>query len=144
MASQTRYAGTITQSGNVLFSDLKNLKNSNNSYATSGLLGGTNNPQPARIVCSNFGFNIPTSAKITSIKIEYSPMYDEVRIYYECMYVTYDRGDAMNAVLECLEDFRVEHKYNLYRYLKDDKEKFFKDDKGRRKAQYNSYVKFYR
>ena len=79
-----------------------------------------------------------------SIKIEYSPMYDEVRIYYECMYVTYDRGDAMNAVLECLEDFRVEHKYNLYRYLKDDKEKFFKDDKGRRKAQYNSYVKFYR
>ena len=79
-----------------------------------------------------------------SVKIEYSPMYDEVRIYYECMYVTYDRGEAMNAVLECLEDFRVEHKYNLYRYLKDDKEKYFKDDKGRRKAQYNSYVKFYR
>ena len=79
-----------------------------------------------------------------SIKIEYSPMYDEVRIYYECMYVTYDRGEAMNAVLECLDDFRVEHKYNVYRYLKDDKEKFFKDDRGRRKAQYNSYVKFYR
>ena len=79
-----------------------------------------------------------------SIKIEYSPMYDEVRIYYECMYVTYDRGEAMNAVLECLNDFRIEHKYNVYRYLKDDKEKFFKDDRGRRKAQYNSYVKFYR
>ena len=79
-----------------------------------------------------------------SVKIEYSPMYDEVRIYYECMYVTYDRGEAMNAVLECLNDFRIEHKYNLYRYLKDDKEKFFKDDKGRRKAQYSSYVKFYR
>ena len=79
-----------------------------------------------------------------SIKIEYSPMYDEVRIYYECMMVTYDRGEAMNAVLECLEDFRIEHKYNLYRYLKDDKEKYFKDDKARRKAQYNSYVKFYR
>ena len=79
-----------------------------------------------------------------SIKIEYSPMYDEVRIYYECMYVTFDRGQAMNAVLECLEDFRVEHKYNNYRYLKDDKEKYFKDDKGRRKAQYSSYVKFYR
>jgi predicted small secreted protein len=79
-----------------------------------------------------------------SVKIEYSPMYDEVRIYYETMYVTYDRGEAMNAVLECLDDFRVEHKYNVYRYLKDDKEKFFKDDRGRRKAQYNSYVKFYR
>lgn len=85
-----------------------------------------------------------TKDSTASIKIEYSPMYDEVRIYYECMMVTYDRGEAMNAVLECLEDFRVEHKYNLYRYLKDDKEKYFKDDKGRRKAQYNSYVKFYR
>ena len=85
-----------------------------------------------------------TTDSTGSIKIEYSPMFDEVRIYYECMYVTYDRGQAMNAVLECLEDFRVEHKYNLYRYLKDDKEKYFKDDKGRRKAQYSSYVKFYR
>ena len=85
-----------------------------------------------------------TTDTTASVKIEYSPMYDEVRIYYECMYVTYDQGQAMNAVLECLEDFRVEHKYNLYRYLKDDKEKYFKDDKGRRKAQYNSYVKFYR
>ena len=79
-----------------------------------------------------------------SIKIEYSPMYDEVRIYYECMYVTYDRGDAMNAVLECLNDFRIEHKYNTYRYLKDYKEKFFKDDKGRKKAQYIEYLKFSR
>ena len=79
-----------------------------------------------------------------SVKIEYSPMYDEVRIYYECMYVTYDRGDAMNSVLECLEDFRKEHKYNTYRYMKDSKEKFFKDDRGRRKAQYISVVKFVR
>ena len=79
-----------------------------------------------------------------SIKIEYSPMYDEVRIYYECMYVTYDRGDAMNAVLECLEDFRKEHKYNTYRYMKQDRENFKKDDKGRSKAIYFSYVKFSR
>ena len=79
-----------------------------------------------------------------SVKIEYSPMYDEVRIYYECMYVTYDRGEAMNAVLECLNDFRIEHKYNYYRYLKDDKESFKKDEKGRRKAIYTSLVKFYR
>ena len=85
-----------------------------------------------------------TTDTTASVRIEYSPMYDEVRIYYECMYVTYDRGEAMNAVLECLNDFRVEHKYNLYRYLKDDKEKSFKDDKGRRKQQYISYVKFYR
>ena len=79
-----------------------------------------------------------------SVKIEYMPLYDEVRIYYECMMVTYDRGEAMNAVLECLNDFRVEHKYNYYRYLKDDKESFKKDEKGRRKAIYTSLVKFYR
>ena len=79
-----------------------------------------------------------------TIRIEYQPIHDEVRIYYECMNVTYDRGQAMNAVLECLEDFRLEHKYNVYRYLRDDKESFKKDEKGRRKAIYFSHVKFYR
>lgn len=79
-----------------------------------------------------------------SVKIEYMPLYDEVRIYYECMYVTYDRGEAMNTVLECLADFQKEHKYFNYRYLTDDRERFFKDDNGRRKAMYISYVKFSR
>lgn len=79
-----------------------------------------------------------------SVKIEYMPMYDEVRIYYECMYVSYDRGQAMNTVLECLADFQTEHKYIAYRYLRDDREKYFKDDRNRRKAQYISYVKFVR
>ena len=84
------------------------------------------------------------SDQTASVKIEYMPMYDEVRIYYECMYVTYDRGEAMNTVLECLADFQTEHKYSSYRYLRDDKEKYFKDDRSRRKAQYISYVKFVR
>ena len=79
-----------------------------------------------------------------NVKLEYMPMYDEVRVYYECMYVTYDRGEAMNTVMECLLDFQKEHKYSGYKYLKDDKEKYFKDDRNRRKAQYISYVKFYR
>lgn len=79
-----------------------------------------------------------------SVKIEYMPMFDEVRIYYECMYVTYDRGEAMNTVLECLADFQKEHKYFSYRYMVDDRERFFKDEKGRRKAMYISYVKFSR
>lgn len=79
-----------------------------------------------------------------SVRIEYLPMYDEVRIYYECMYVTYDRGEAMNTVLQCLADFQKENKYYSYRYLRNDKERFFKDDKGRRKAQYMSYLKFSR
>lgn len=88
--------------------------------------------------------NQHTTDSSASVKIEYMPMYDEVRIYYECLYVTFDRGEAMNAVLQCLEDFRVEHKYRSYSYLKDDKEKAIKDDRGRRKAQYISVVKFVR
>lgn len=82
--------------------------------------------------------------KNASIKIEYSPMYDEVRIYYETLYVTYDRGEAMNTVLACLQDFQKDNKYYSYRYLKDDKERFFKDERNQRKAQYFSYVKFSR
>lgn len=77
-----------------------------------------------------------------SVKIEYQPMYDEIRIYYECLYVQYDRGQAMNTVLECLADFQEDNHYKSYRYLKDDKERFFKDDRGRRRAQYISVVKF--
>ena len=87
---------------------------------------------------------IHSSDSSATVKIEYQPIHDEVRIYYECLNVTYDRGEAMNAVLECLNDFRVEHKYNYYRYLREDKESFKKDDKGRRKAIYFSHVKFYR
>ena len=79
-----------------------------------------------------------------NVKIEYSPLYDEVRIYYETLYVTYDRGEAMNTVLACLQDFQKNYKYYSYRYLKDDKERFYKDDRGQRKAQYFSYVKFSR
>lgn len=82
--------------------------------------------------------------KNASVKIEYSPFYDEVRIYYECMYVTYDRGEAMNTVMACLQDFQKEKKYFSYRYLRDDRERFFKDERGRGKAQYISYVKFSR
>ncbi|MCQ2583607.1 MAG: hypothetical protein MJ160_06845 [Treponema sp.] len=91
---------------------------------------------------------VPKEQHITdetaNVRIEYMPMYDEVRIYYECMYVTYDRGEAMNTVIECLKDFQDDHKYFNYRYLTDDRERFFKDDKGRRKAMYISYVKFTR
>ena len=85
-----------------------------------------------------------TVDQTANVKIEYMAMYDEVRVYYECMYVTYDRGEAMNTVMECLLDFQKEHKYSGYKYLRDDKEKYFKDDRNRRKAQYISYVKFYR
>jgi len=82
--------------------------------------------------------------KNAKVWVEFNPTYDEARIYYETLYVTYDRAQAMNTVLACLQDFTVDHQYYHYRYLKDDKEKFYKDDRGQRKAQYMSYVKFTR
>lgn len=79
-----------------------------------------------------------------SVKIEYSPIYDEVRIYYETLYVTYDRGEAMNTVIACLQDFEKEYKYHGYKYLKPESQKYFKDDRGQRKAQWSAYLKFTR
>lgn len=82
--------------------------------------------------------------KNATVKIEYSPMYDEVRIYYETLYVTYDRAQAMNTVLACLQDFQKDKQYYHYRYLKDDRERYFRDDRGQKKAEYSSYLKFSR
>ncbi len=80
--------------------------------------------------------------KNARVWFEYNEAYWEARVYYETLYVTYDRAQAMNTVMRCLQDFTTGHQYYHYRYLRDDREKFFKDDKGQRKAQYMSYVKF--
>lgn len=101
--------------------------------------------------------------KNADVKIEYFPLYDEVRIYYTTLLVTYDRGEAMNTVLACLQDFQTRFSadkdyhyseedgigtkksfayYRSYSYLKPDRERVFKDDRGQRKAQYISHVKF--
>ena len=66
--------------------------------------------------------------KNASVKIEYSPIYDE----------------AMNTVIACLQDFQKENKYINYKYLKPESQKFFKDDRGQRKAQWSAYLKFTR
>jgi len=89
-----------------------------------------------------------------NIVIEYSPLYNEVRVYYTCMMTQYERGEAMNDVLAVLQDFLVLGKYTNtegteftkeryfhYSYLKPDKEKYFKEGRFK-KAQYISYVKF--
>ena len=82
--------------------------------------------------------------KNASVKIEYSPIYDEVRIYYETLYVTYDRGEAMNTVMAVLQDFQKENKYYSYKYLKPESHKHFRDDRGQRKVQWSAYLKFSR
>ncbi|MBQ1627806.1 MAG: hypothetical protein II098_01440 [Treponema sp.] len=78
------------------------------------------------------------------VRIKYVPMVDEVRIYYTTMYETYDNGKAMNTVLGCLEDFLKENKYYHYKYMEKDRERYFKDSRGIRWAEYSSHVKFSR
>jgi hypothetical protein len=39
-------------------------------------------------------------------------------------------------------DKKIFSYYRSYNYLKPDRERFFKDDRGQRKAQYISHVKF--
>ena len=82
--------------------------------------------------------------KTGKIRIKYVPMVDEVRIYYTTMYVTYDAGKAMNAVLGCLEDFVKENKYYHYKYMEKDRERYYKDPRGIGWAEYSSHVKLSR
>ena len=82
--------------------------------------------------------------KTAKVQIEYTPLTDEVHIYYTCMAVSYDQGEAMNSVLACLQDFPKQNQYYSYKYLKRDSIKYFKDEKNLKWATYSSYVKFYR
>ena len=73
------------------------------------------------------------------------------------LYVTFDKGEAMNTVMACLQDFLKEYKYYTYegttengkryynyKYMEDDKVKYFKDDRKQRKALYSSHIKLIR
>lgn len=82
--------------------------------------------------------------KTGKVVIEYTPMVDEVRIYYTSMYNLYEPGNAMNAIIGCLEDFVKENHYYNYRYIDRDRERYFKDERGIRWAQYISHVKLTR
>ena len=82
--------------------------------------------------------------KTAKVQLEYTALTDEVHIYYTCMAVSYDQGEAMNSILACLQDFQKQNQYFSYKYLKKDSVKYFKDDKNLKWATYSSYVKFYR
>lgn len=82
--------------------------------------------------------------KNASIKIEYMPMHDELRIYYDTMYVTFDKGEAMNTVKACLEKFIKERKYYNYKYMEADKTKPYKDERKQKRIVYSSHIKLVR
>ena len=85
-----------------------------------------------------------TTNKTAKVQIEYTPLTDEAHVYYTCVNVTYDQGEAMNTVLAVLQDFQKENQYYSYKYLRKDSVKYFKDDKNMKWATYHSYVKFNR
>ena len=82
--------------------------------------------------------------KTGKVIIEYTPMVDEVRISYTCMYNLYEQGKAMNAILGCLEDFTKDNNYYHYKYMEKDRERYYKDNRGIKWAEYTAHVKFTR
>ena len=93
---------------------------------------------------STVGLNESERDKNATVKVEYQPMHDELRIYYETLYITFDKGEAMNAVLACLQKFAKDNKNFNYKYMEDDRIKYFKDDRGQRRAMYSSHIKLIR
>lgn len=89
--------------------------------------------------------NIHSDIRTAAVRIEYTRMADEVRIYYSCLDVQFDQGDAMNAILACLKDFQADNQYFSYTYLAKDRTRYYTDTRTKMKmAQYSSYVKFNR
>ena len=95
-------------------------------------------------VYEELGLNANAYDKNASIKTEYVPMHNELRIYYETLYVTFDKGEAMNAVLAYVQKFVKDNKYYNYKYMEDDRVKYYKDDRKQRKAVYSSHIKLIR
>ena len=82
--------------------------------------------------------------KTAKVRLEYTPLTDEVRLYYTCAAVQFDQGEAMNTALAVLKDFQEKNQYYSYKYMRKDSVKYFKDDKNLKWATYHSYVKFNR
>jgi hypothetical protein len=76
------------------------------------------------------------------VRIEYTQAYDEVRIFYTCMEISFERSDAMTTIADCLEDFQKSHNYFHYKYLQPDRVRYYTDARGVKMAEYVSYVKF--
>ena len=82
--------------------------------------------------------------KPASVKIEYTENYDQVRVYYTCLDVAFDKGDAMVTIADVLEDFQKSHDYVKYTYTRRDKVRHYKDNRGIKMAEMLCSVQFYR
>ena len=82
--------------------------------------------------------------KTAKVRLEYTPLTDEVRLYYTCAAVQFDQGEAMNTCLECLQDFQVQNGYYKYTFMRKDKSSIYKDENNIKWALYREFVKFIR
>lgn len=79
-----------------------------------------------------------------SVKIDYFENYDEVHVYYTCLDVAFDKSEAMITIADVLEDFQKEHEYVKYTYIRRDKVRYYRDERGLKMAEMLSRVKFHR
>ena len=94
--------------------------------------------------CGDLGLKESEIDKNATIKVEYMPMHDELRIYYDTLLVTFDQGEAMNAVMAYLQKFVRDNKYYQYKYMEADKTKPYKDERKQKRMVYSSHIKLVR
>ncbi len=104
--------------------------------ATEDLDGSKNSTIVKTIVPDNQH----TTNKTAKVSIEYIPLTDEVTVYFTCMDVSFDQGEAMNTIYACLEDFQKENQYYGYKFLKKDAVKYYKDARNVKMVEYSSKV----
>ncbi len=103
-------------------------------------------PEPSNITETIIPEDQHVTNKTAKVELQYTPLTDEVRLFYTCHAVAFDQGEAMNTAIAVLDDFKEQHdEYYGYKYLKRDSVKYYKDEKtGFKWAMYQSYVKFQR
>ena len=85
-----------------------------------------------------------TTNRTAKVYIDYTPLTDEAHLYYECMAVSFDQGDAQDTAIACLQDFQKQYQYFGYKVLRKPDIKYRPDDKRIKWATYHTYVQFTR
>ena len=60
-------------------------------------------------------------AKKVELRLDYTPLTNEVFFTYTCVRSSYEKGEAMNVALAVYQDFAAEHGFKHYRYADDKK-----------------------
>ncbi len=103
-------------------------------------------PEPSNITETIIPEDQHVTNKTAKVELQYTPLTDEVRLFYTCHAVAFDQSEAATTARDVLKDFEEQHsEYYGYKYLKRDSVKYYKDEKtGFKWAMYQSYVKFQR